>query len=360
MKRLYLIILLCIASLYLQAQIITEMPIDADIVYTDFVIRGNQLWALTPAGKVKVFDVSTGALLPVKINTGSKILQLAKDRTGNIILGDNSNTIYEIDSLSGEQTELYSFYNKLKGIIFNSHGNCFLLTNKGIYDCERQRNYFPEKLGNVQIRRGKEWFKEPVYIADKNDNIWVGFGYGEWGGELFVFNTNTGKFVDSLQNRLSIIQYPVNAIFEGEDRVFVNLGLMHFYITGSVVAVKDLIARVLFLSETRQAYRDTTFQAPMIPGEYIGAGAYNPADKNIYFHSQNGIFKGNPDSDLSKIESWTNVLKPSLQWGSGQPDAVGASINVTKMAFTNSGKLVFLAPLDGIGIFDGKDLIMIK
>lgn len=98
----------------------------------------------------------------------------------------------------------------------------------------------------------------------------------------------------------------------------------------------------------------------MTEGEYIGPGTYNQADSCIYFYSQNGIFKGNPSKGLGRIQQWDKVLSPKLHWSNGQPDVVGSPINVTKLQFVTPDKLVFISPLDGIGIYDGKTLVMIR
>jgi hypothetical protein len=97
----------------------------------------------------------------------------------------------------------------------------------------------------------------------------------------------------------------------------------------------------------------------LFEAEYIGPSAYNKYNKSIYFYSQNGIFKGELNKDLSKIENWSNIIKPKLHWSQGQPDAVGSPMNVFKLAIIDRDRFLFLTQHDGIGFYDGQNLKMI-
>ena len=98
----------------------------------------------------------------------------------------------------------------------------------------------------------------------------------------------------------------------------------------------------------------------MIEGEYIGPATFNKFNNSVYYYSQEGIKKGNLDKDLSKKENWQLIIKPGLQWKYGQPDAVGSPMNVLKLEILDENELIFLSQNDGIGLFNGKELIMLK
>jgi len=95
-----------------------------------------------------------------------------------------------------------------------------------------------------------------------------------------------------------------------------------------------------------------------IDGEYIGPSTFNPYSNSIYFYSQNGIFIGEKAKDLSKSENWKKVVSPKLTWKYGQPDAVGSPMNVLKLCIVDKTRFVFLSQNNGIGFYDGENIIM--
>src|SRR5690349_14888055 len=56
---------------------------NAERQFSDLILDGNNIWALTTSGKLALFDVNTGQPLPAPAETDS-IIALAKDRNGNI------------------------------------------------------------------------------------------------------------------------------------------------------------------------------------------------------------------------------------------------------------------------------------
>jgi len=328
--------------------------------YKDFIVENDSLWALTTDGKLLLIDLNTGDTLPDLVQSNQPILVLTKDRQGNIIVGDKNRSIKKYENRTNSWTILFKYSNNLLGIAFDSKNNYYLITNRGIFDIRQQKTYYPDSSLNYQIRHETGWSHDPVYITDKNDNIWIGFGYGEWGGDLFIFNTKDKKFTAPRLKDFEITLNPIKSIFESPDNVFVTSGLMHFSTSGSIVRFDKFRSQVIFKSDSYRKFPDNSTNHEMAYGEYIGPGAYNPEDSCIYFYSQNGIFKGNPARDLSKIENWTKVLQPKLRWSNGQPDAAGSPMNVLKLQFVSPGKLVFVSQYDGIGIFNGKSLIMAR
>ncbi|MNL74322.1 hypothetical protein D3C87_1999410 [compost metagenome] len=54
------------------------------------------------------------------------------------------------------------------------------------------------------------------------------------------------------------------------------------------------------------------------------------------------------------------MVDPKLHWSYGQPDAIGSPMNVLKLKFITPDKLIFVSQNDGIGIYNGKTLIMTR
>jgi hypothetical protein len=328
--------------------------------YKDFAYDGNSIWGLTTDGKIALFEAANGDPISEKVKNDSAIIVLANDKEGNIIIGDNSNKIKKYDRRAKSWITLFKFENTLLAITFDSKNNIYLITTKGIFDNSTKKYFYPDSSQNSQIRNEAGWFREPALLTDRNDNIWIGFGYGEWGGDLFIFNTKDKKFVVPDLKGFSITLNPIKSIFESNENVFVTSGLMHMGTSGSITKFDSFQSSLVFESDSRRKFPQDSTNFELIHGEYIGPGTYNQKDSCIYFYSQNGIFKGNPENELLKIEDWKKVLEPKLRWTYGQSDAVGSPMNVLKLGFINPEKLVFVSENDGIGIYDGKTLIMTK
>jgi hypothetical protein len=289
------------------------------------------------------------------VKTGVAVVALALDRNGDVVIGDKKKLLKKYNKQKNSWEVIGNFASSVHAITFDSKNNFYLITDKGIFDATLNKYFFPDSVHNINPMFRDSWYKHPAYLMDKNDNIWIGFGFGEWGGDLFIFNAASKKFIEPLSPKFLLFRSPVKSIFEGDDGVYVTRGLMHFSVSGSILRFKDLEPKLLFDSPTEyDSDRDTTFN-----GEYIGPGAYNSRDGYIYFYSQNGFFKGDPRTDLSAIEKWTKVVKPRLRWSNGQPDAIGSPMNVFKMMFIGN-KLVFVSQNDGIGVYDGKAVVMMK
>jgi len=234
----------------------------------------------------------------------------------------------------------------------------YVITVKGIVDAENKKTYECKEFYNYQVRLPYAWNKPSTYCIDSQNNIWVGFKFGEWGGELQKFSTTAKQFVPFITDSLHLSLNPVQSVFEDNNGVYVTTGLQHMHgLHGSINQLTQNKAVTVFKNDSYSLFNSDSTK---IIAEYIGPGAFNKIDNCIYFYSQHGIFKGSVNKDLSTIDKWVKVLEPKLQWSWGMPDAVGAPMNVFKMAFTNTGTLVFVSANNGIGIFNGQTLTMVR
>ncbi len=328
--------------------------------YQDFVIDGNVIWALTSTGKIHIFDADSKTMLQKVPIVDSPITEITKDKAGNIVVADNHNEIKRYDKTRGTWQVIATCDNTVLGIVFNSRNQCYMITSMGIKEAGNEKLYFADSALNHYINYQGRWFKQPAYIMDDLDNIWVGFGYGEWGGDIFIFNTVSKKFIIPDLKTFRIELNPIKSFFKYGKTVCLSSGLAHFEVSGEIIAFDNFKARIILNSDPFEKPRGDIKTDSGFTAEYIGPAAFNIADQCIYFYSQNGFFKGNPEKDLSKIEYWQKLFKPKLPWSSGQSDAVGSPMNVFKIAFTSEGKLVFVTEQNGIGIYDSKTITMIK
>jgi len=324
--------------------------------YQDFIVKHDTIWALTADGRIRLLRADTGDTIPLEVVGKAAVTLLAMDKQGNIVTGNELHAIERYDQRLNTWIRIASDAGTLHGITFDSNNNCFLLTDTGIVDISSRKVYFPDSSLNYITIGHSRWFKKPVYLMDSHDNLWIGFGYGEWGGDLVIFNCKDKKFIQP-GGGSAARSTPVKSIFEGAGKIVITAGLMHLGGTrGRIFQFDQFVYQSLLNSSS---YWEDGSGGERISGEYIGPGAWNPVDKCIYFYSQNGLFKGDPQKDLAKVEYWTKVAQPKLRWSEGQPDAVGSPMNVLKMIIDDSGRLFFLSKQDGIGILAGKSLIMV-
>lgn len=151
-------------------------------------------------------------------------------------------------------------------IAFYHADTCYLITSAGIVELGTTQSYLPDSAQNSQIRYHGTWFRQPAYHMDNQEQIWVGFRYGEWGGDLFVFDTRQKRFPSLNFNGLDIELNPIQCICSNGDDIFVSTGLGHFTTSGSITRMKDYkINSILDSSPYSKVHRkDKSFN-----GEYI-------------------------------------------------------------------------------------------
>lgn len=329
--------------------------------YRMVVPQGPELWALSTRGTLARFTLADGAPLPAPPPNEAPVLVLTSDHNHALVLADSTGAVKRYDSAQGAWVRLCTAPGAITGLAFDSRNRCYVLTEKGVYDAATGQTFFPpDSLRNHSIRIHDRWVVNPVYHMDRNDRLWLGFGYGEWGGQLLEFDSRTQTFSTARMQGRQLGVLPVQSVFESPTRVYVTTSLMHFTISGALYELDNLEATRLLESEPQPKPRAQGQGNDLLPGEYIGPGAYNPQDSCLYFYSQNGIFRGRPGTDLSSMARWTRVLQPKLHWSNGQPFAVGSPMNLRQLLFSGDGHLIFVTEADGIGLYDGKRLRMIR
>ena len=130
-------------------------------------------------------------------------------------------------------------------------------------------------------------------------------------------------------------------------------------LSGSIIKVSNFKSTLVFDGSEYFHTPDGKSQNNPNP-QYIGPATFNKQENCIYFYSHQGIFRGNTKDDLSKIENWEKIIKPTLHWTNGQSNAVGSPMNVTKIQVMDRNKFFFVSKNDGIGLYTGGNLIMLQ
>ena len=326
--------------------------------FEDVLIHENEIWALTSKGSVNIFGTSDGKKIEKELGLKTTVIALAKDKNGKIVIVDGNNIIRRYEG--GDWKDIGQSGSTVSGLVFDNNNRGFTIGESGVTDIRNGQIYFSNETLNSQIQYKNSWSKKSRFMIDKRDNIWIGFGYGEWGGNMFIFNTDQRQFIKPNIDSFKMELLPIKSFFEDSINVYLSAGLQHMTTSGAIIQFENFKAKILFKSESHWGSPDKKGAQYMESGQYIGPGGFNPFNHCIYFYSQFGIYKGEPKKDLSKIENWDLILKPRLKWTSGQPDAVGSPMNVSKLVFIDKDRFIFVSQNDGIGFFDGNALKMIE
>lgn len=318
----------------------------------EMVMVNHQLWVLTSVGKIGVYDV----------NGNKQRLPLVEAVKAQHLVVDGDNVVAQIGSAVqrwNSQAAAWEFIGKLPknvfGLAVNSQHHVFAITNLGVLTITTGQSKMPASSPNDQIRQLTEFGPPTTYFIDNQDNLWIGFGYGEWGGNVFAYDTRKERFVDLKFNKFEINARPVKSFFQLKTDVGVSSGLQHMSNSGTIASFHDSSAQLIYdtradIDTTAKNKRDSWFNQL-----YVGPATYDAQADYLYFYSNRGVFKGKATTDLAKLSNWQLLFTPKLHWRGGQPDAVGSPMNVLKILSLGDGKLALLTQNDGIGVWDGNE-----
>jgi hypothetical protein len=314
------------------------------ISYKDIILSNNTVWALTKKGKIELFDGRNGDRINKKVLNEENVLLISQDRKGNIYVANNRKQILRYNDVKNVWDTIGNFENEPRSILVNNKGICFAVTESGIQNINTKKTYFNSKSLNDQIIYIENWKRINCTYIDKNDIIWLGFSYGEWGGNLIAFNSIQNEFIEIKDISNDIALLPINSFCEDSTSLYISGGLQHLDSSdGIIFKIDSLISTIVFKND-------------LIEGECIGPLVYNSNNHSMYLYSQNGLFLVDKSKDLSQISNWKKVIKPKSNWIYGQPEDKSDAMNVLKFCIVDKDRIVFLSENFGIGFFDGQKL----
>jgi hypothetical protein len=324
--------------------------------FIDIVLCGGKVWAISADSVLVSFDLDNLQASEIVFQDTIKITAIAKDPYDNIVIADTRNRIGK-QAEGGKWNFTSSFKSRIRAIFFAGDNNEYFLTNEGIYSVKHGRNFFPQSSLNDQVRLPYAFRRYACTLMDSKDNIWLGYNHGEWGGDIYIFSTSQKRFIIPNLKSFEINLNPIFSFSESPGGVYFSGGLSHLYMTSGYIGIfQDYNFNAVFNNEYDNLGKNTSEKG----GHYIGPISYNQWDNTLYFYSQYGFYKGDPKTDLSKVENWTNVVKPELLWTYGQSNATGYRMNVQKLICKGPGSFIFLTDQNGIGYFTGKELVQLR
>ncbi|HEY9002628.1 MAG TPA: hypothetical protein VIM89_14825 [Mucilaginibacter sp.] len=361
--------------------------------FQNFEIANHKIYVLHADGILKVFDENGKPLEEYARKPRIKIL--TKDRLNNIVIVDSTNCVKRLD-LNNRWTKIFSYSNRmLYGLAFNKTNNLFLITGKGILDVKSKNIYMPEKkFYHSEWAHGTDrgWGSERTHITpyiDNDDNMWFAFDHGEWGRDLFIWNTEKGNFI-------SFTKPIIIPIYESKDHIFsktssdllgINQSLLQFN------KVYDEKGNVIDynISEIYDSENDESLQAAKRSHDkplnfdhkkgvdlksynfYIGPFAFNPIDNKLNILTSEGLFVADRLSKNLKFENLRRIkdfdfpkeVTKAYEYYDDKKEEIEFTINgypqnVTKLQFNSKGGIVMLLPHYGLWLFDGKILRILE
>jgi hypothetical protein len=399
MKKLYLLLLF--SNFVYSNNIMLNDSVKAEIIntfntnYKDFIIVKNSVYAITNGDSLISID-----LKKKKSNfIFSNIRSIAKTSKNEIIGVNTKGEIFKfkkkiikiIDTVKSEFQKIY----------LDKNDNPLVISSIGIYYLKEY--HIPKNKLNVWPTIHKK--NLPISIPDlayidKKNRLWLSYDRGEWGDDPVIFNLVTKEFqscdylyledenkaddehhsihnqkmLKAFPDKLKIvndsiifkfpyslpIHNPIKGISENNNgEILISQSVMHFGFSGGIY--------LIFEEEPYFGYYDlnkiiekevfNNSKIDYIITEYIGTCTFNKFDKHFYYYTNKGFLK---IIDKDKVFSKEFIFRPWITWNSGLALAVGYQMNVTKFEFLSKKEMVFVTANNGIGYFNGTEVVYYK
>jgi len=345
----------------------TELYSKTNINYRSFITVDNNLFAINDSGKIVVWDINKHDTIHFPHNdTAFRYSSLAKNKLNEIFLATNKGEIYKF---SPKDYDFQKFLSLKKpyficDIFINSKNQIFLIVPYVVYDPIKNKywkNFTHHKNGMVfrkkmffglLKKKTNKYFEMPDYsFIDNEDRIWMIKSYGEFGGDIQIFDAKNKKCLNSNFTEIKAGLFPKSVFEDNNKNIYLTSGLQHFSNSGDIYKIdtNNYVSKIF----------DGKDYEPYYGGElFIGSGAYNNLDNSIYFATTYGFFK----TDIQSLENHKMpqfLFRPNLKWNR-EPLAIGCEMSIKRLEFTEDNKLIFLTANNGIGIYDGKKVILLK
>ncbi len=365
----HIIPILLFLSIVLDSSAQTDSLKKVNPSFTKMLIGTENIYALNSSGQLFAWDLKN-LIRTFTSDTTVKYTSIAKDKSNKIYLGTAKGKIFTInknDYSIDLHLELKKDYS-VTDIFFNTSDEIFLIVPYAVYDPVKDKHWtdFEHQPNGMIVskrflfifrKRTNQYFDMPQYtFIDSQDRIWMTKSFGEFGGSVQIFDTRKRTELNADIDSLNFgLLFPKSVFEDKSQNIYITSGLQHFMKSGDIFRIKNNLATKIYDSED---FRDTRNNNPFGGGIFIGPGAYNSFDNKIYFATTEGFYRASIPNE-GRIENPELIFKPELLWDR-EPLAIGVSMSIKKLEFTDDQRLVFLTSNNGIGIYDGTELKMIK
>ena len=321
-------------------------------VIKDMVIKESYIYAIEEKGTLRLWHTATLKEIPIAYDTQNVFTAIALDRKQNVVVGTKEGKLFY---LSENGLQLFKQLKKpytIQHIVFNSQNHPYLVIPNALYSpitdtywTDFHHNYSPMIVQKRYLfffkKRIKTFFLPPSLVfVDDNDLIWMTSFYGEFGGNLQLFDSKERKIINTPIENLELgLFFPQSIFTDGKtDAVYIASGIQHIISSGDIFKIQHNTAEKIFDGKDR----------PLDERLFIGASTIDAATETLYIATQKGIYQ----TPLPKSGRVTNIellCNPQLYW-EREPLAIGAKMAIKKLFFHND-KLFFLTAQNGIGVY---------
>lgn len=222
-----------------------------------------------------------------------------------LIVTTNNNEVWQYQK--EEWKKEYKSVNIINGIVYNSKGEVFLITNKGIEVMNTSKTYLKKDSLNTQVKISGDMIVPSTYLMDQRNLLWLGFNYGEWGGDIMVFDTIKEEYLTLAMNKVNLELLPIVSFFGEKENVYFTSGLEHLINSGSIVQFYQFSAKEIIKIQTPSIFEESELDIDL-----LGAGNYSQDEDAIYVFAGRNILKGNVGDNLSDLANWKKILNKPL------------------------------------------------
>lgn len=362
--------------------------------YKEFEVVGSVVYSVTKNNNLVVFDLLSNKI----INTRSNVVSITKSRNNEIFYITTENKV-----ISDKKTEIISnFVSNPYKLLLDKTNSPIIISDKGLI--YKGKLYEPKNIeynyrfyGIKSIKDKTRVFENPdlVYL-DKKERLWLTYDRGEFGEDVLFFDLNKkvffeegylmidadyqyndekrylGKLIKTFPDKIKVtekdtlykfpyqmpIRHPIRGIVEKEGKFFISQSLLHFVVTSNFSILYDFDSDEFYKSEEIECQLLECDEFSYFgANEFLGPISLNKFNNSIYYYSHKGFFKIIESENIFQKEF---IFRPWILWSATNRNNIGYDINITKFEFIAENELVFLTTNNGIGYFNGKEVVYFK
>ena len=397
--KFYVKLIFCLVFISTYAQIDSIPAKEVRIFNTDykeFEVANNLIYTITKNNNLVVFDLLSHKI----IETRGNVVSITKSRNNEIFYITTENKV-----ISDKKTEIISnFVSNPYKLLLDKTNSPLIISDKGLI--YKEKLYEPKNIeynyrfyGIKSFKDKTRVFENPslVYL-DKKERLWLTYDRGEFGEDVLFFDLNKKLFFEegylmidvdyphtkeynsryfrelkeTFPDKIKVIEkdtlyrfpyqmpirHPIRGIVEKEGRFYISQSLMHFGVTSNFSVLYDF--------DSDEFYKSKEIECQLLEcdefsyfgaNELLGSISLNKFNNSIYYYSHKGFFKIIESENIFQKEF---IFRPWILWSATNRNNIGYDINITKFEFIAENELVFLTTNNGIGYFNGKEVVYFR
>jgi len=362
--------------------------------YKEFEVVGSEVYSVTKNNNLVVFDLLSNKI----IDTRSNVVSVTKSRNNEIFYITTENKVISDKNIEISNNIVSNPYK----LLLDKTNSPIIISDKGLV--YKGKLYEPKNIeynyrfyGIKSLKEKTRVFENPslVYL-DKKERLWLTYDRGEFGEDVLFFDLNKKvffeegylsvdvdyqykdekryfrKLIKTFPDKIKVIEKdtlyrfpyqmpihdPIRGIVEKEGKIFISQSLMHFGVNSNFSILYDFDSEEFYKSQEIQCQLLECDEFSYFGAkEFLGPISLNRFNNSIYYYSHKGFFK------IIESENKFNkefIFRPWILWSATNRNNIGYDINITKFEFISENEIVFLTTNNGIGYFNGKEVVYFR